>query len=288
RSEQMAMWYDLDTKKAAVTVALGPQNRLMTTTREKVNDVIATQKAMGVPVRGKYDEPSPYLQLFGLGNIGRTEEKGSFYLADEGVDALKGAGREQLIASYLHADWIYEKESWEPGKNFWAAHSKPPAWAETIDPEALKPVLDFLRDHASEARRLQGADRSNRGQLAALEARYRAVAPGRYLMGDAWAYTDASDYANLVGDMQRSDNPEQLVELFMRFRRNDGLELKRAVVATAYLAGESVGPDGKPVRNWQGWIQMKGKNVELVPAGGPPPLPLHPVGELQTLMGRWQ
>ncbi|MCX5795930.1 MAG: hypothetical protein NTY77_10580 [Elusimicrobia bacterium] len=288
RSEQMALWYDLDTKKTAVTVALGPQNRLMTTTREKVNDVIATQKAMGVPVSGKYDEPKPYLQLFGLGNIGRSEETGSFYLSDEGVQALRGASREQLVAAYLHADWIYEKESWEPGRNFWAMSSKPPAWAETIDPEALKPVLDFLHDHASEARRLQGADKSNRGQLAALEARYRSVAPGRYLMGDAWAYTDASDYANLVGDMQRSDNPEQLVELFMKFRHDDGLELKRAVVATATLAGERVGPDGKPVPNWQGWIQMTGKNVQLVPAGGPPPLPLHPVGELQTLLGRWQ
>ncbi|MBI5244042.1 MAG: hypothetical protein HY922_10260, partial [Elusimicrobia bacterium] len=288
RAEQLAMWYDLDTRKSAVTVALGPQDRLMTTTREKVNDVIATQKAMGVPVTGKYEEPSPYLQLFGLGNIGRSEEKGSFYLSDEGVQSLRGAGRDRLIAAYLHADWIYEKESWEPGRNFWAMSSKAPAWAETIDPEALKPVLDFLHDHASEARRLQGADKSSRGQLARLEARYRQVAPGRYLMGDAWAYTDASDYANLVGDMQRSESPEKLIELFMKFRHNDGLELKRAVVATATLAGESVGPDGKPVRNWQGWIQMTGKRVSLVPAGGPPPLPLHPVGELQTLMGRWQ
>jgi hypothetical protein len=286
RSEQLAMWYDLDTKKAAVTVALGPQDRLMTTTREKVNDVIATQKAMGVAVNGKYDEPSPYLQLFGLGNIGRTEETGSFYLADEGVEALKGAARDQLIASYLRADWIYEKESWEPGRNFWAMSSKPPAWAETIDPEALKPVLDFLHDHAAEARRLQGADRNNRSRLSRLNSLYSRVAPGRYLMGDAWTYTDASNYANMVRDMQRSDSPEQLVELFLRFRHGN-VDLKRAVVATAALAGSHPGPDGRPVPNWQGWIQMKGKNVELVPEGGPPPLPLHPVGELQTLLGRW-
>jgi hypothetical protein len=287
REEQLAMWYDLDTKKTAVTVALGPQDRLMTTTREKVNDVIATQQAMGVSVTGKYQEPKPYLQLFGLGNIGRSEEKGSFYLSDEGVQSLRGAGRDQLIAAYLHADWLYEKQSWPPGQNFWAQSSKPPAWAQTVDPAALKPVLDFLHDHASEARRLQ-SDKDGRSQLAGLQSDYARLAPGRFLMGDCWAYTDANDYANQVRDLQNSDNPEQLVELFMKFRKDEGLDLKRAVVATATLAGEHAGSDGKPSPNWQGWMQMTGKNVTLVPAGGAPKLPLHPVSELQTLMGQWQ
>ena len=287
RAEQSAMWYDLDTGRTAVTIALGPQDRLLTTTREKINDVIATQKAMGVPVTGKIDEPSPYLQLFGLGNYGRSEEKGTFYLSDEGVNALKQVGREQLIAAYLHADWLYERQSWPPGENFWA-ESKPPAWADTMDPAAIKPALDFLHDHAAEARRLQGADKSGRGELARLGALYSRVAPGRSLLGDAWRYTPANDYANAVRDMQASDKPEQLIELFLRFRHDDSVDLKRAVVATAMLAGETAGADGKPVPNWQGYLQMTGNRVQLLPAGGPPTLPQHPVGELNAVFNAWQ
>ena len=287
RAEQSAMWYDLDTGQTAVTIALGPQDRLLTTTREKINDVIATQRAMGVPVAGKVDEPSPYLQLFGLGNYGRSKETGSFYLSDAGVRALKQVGRAQLIAAYLHADWLYERQSWPPGENFWA-QSKPPAWAETMDPAAIKPVLDFLHDHAAEARRLQGSAKGGRSQLAHLDALYSRAAPGRSLLGDAWRYTPANDYANAVRDMQASDKPEQLIELFLRFRHDDCVDLKRAVVATAMLAGETAGADGKPIPNWQGYLQMTGDRVQLLPAGGPPTLPQHPVGELNAVFDRWQ
>ena len=48
------------------------------------------------------------------------------------------------------------------------------------------------------------------------------------------------------------------------------------------------GPDGNPVPNWQGYLQMTGKRVTLVPVGGAPTLPPHPVGQLTSLIGSWQ
>jgi len=284
RAEESAMWYDLDSGQAAVTVSLGPQDRLFTTTREKINDVIATQKAMGVPVQGEVHEPKPYLQLFGLGNYGRSEETGSFSLAPQGVVALKTASRPELLAAYLRADWLYEKESYPPGKHFWDEDQAPP-WA-TESTDALAPVLAFLNAHAAEARRMQG-DKDSRSQLSQLQNAYEQVAAGRGLVSDAWRFTSAVDYANAVRDMQNSDKPERLIELFLEFRRSDDVDLKRAVVATASLAGTRPGVDG-PIPNWQGFIQMTGSRVQLRPAVPPPPLPAHPVSRIASLIGSWQ
>jgi hypothetical protein len=286
RAEQSVMWYDLDTGQTSVTVSLGPEDRLMTTTRERINDVIATQEAMGVMVQGKIDEPSPYLQLFHLANYGRSEEKGSFYLAPEGVKALGGASREQLIAAYLHSDWLYEKQSWPPGQNFWA-ESKPPVWANTIDPQAIKPAMDFLHDNAAEVRRLQGDQKDGRGQLSWLEGQYSKLAPGRTLVADASRYVAASDYANQVHGMQASGQPEEFINLFLKFRSGDESDLKRAVMATAFLAGSHNAPDGSSVPNWKGYDQMTGSRVTLVPKEGSLNLPEQPISQLNDLFAEW-
>lgn len=276
RDEESVMWYDLDTGSASVNVRLGPQDRLMTTTRERINDVIAAQKALGLTVPGKIDHPSPYLQFFGLGNYGRSEELGQFSLPPEGVAAVAKAKRPELLTAYLRADWLFEKESYPPGY-IWASASKAPPWAETSDPAALAPVLAFLHDNAAEVERLEFQKGQER-ELDWLERDYEKVAPGRSLRADADRYLSAAAYANRVQDMQRSGKPEALIEMFLALKKDGDIDLKRAVGATAYLA------EG----NFKAYIEMTGKRVDLRPTTRPESLPQHPISELGGLIGSWR
>lgn len=273
RDEESVMWYDLETGRPAVTVSLGPQERLLTTTREKINDVIAAQKALGLRVNGEIDHPSPYLQLFGLGNYGRTVERGQFSLTPEGAAAVKGASRDELISAYLRADWLFERESFPPGY-IWAAHSKPPPWAEGGDPAR---ALEFLRLHGSEALRLRH-DRDESGQLRWLEREYEEAAPGRSLTADADDYASAAAYANRVQDMQRSGEPERLIELFLALRRDRQVDLKRSVAATAYLSRH----------NFAAHIEMTGKRVNLKPEEASLTLPKHPLTRLNEALAPYR
>ena len=98
RNESAVLWYDLDTLEPNVSMSLGPEKRLMTTTRETINDVIAAQSALGLDVKGRIEHPEPYLQLGALGNYGRTEENGRFALSPDGVKRVGAAPKEKLVA----------------------------------------------------------------------------------------------------------------------------------------------------------------------------------------------
>lgn len=277
RNTEAVMWHDLKRGKTHATVKLGPQKRLMTTTREVINDVLATLKALKVRVKAEIDHPSPYLQLFGLGNYGRTEENGWFSLSPEGVKNIGAAGEDRLVTSYLQADWLYEKESFPPGY-IWADASQAPPWAKTADPEELRPILDFMKKNAHEARFPNNDPEDD--TMDDLEDEYEALAPGRSFRSDAYRYIEAKAYAKHITDMQGSDDPEKMIELFLKFRRDRNISLKRAVVASAKLAGP---------QNYDGTIEMKGKRVTLIPLDKPADtMPPHPITEFNGIISRWK
>lgn len=280
RSESAVMWYDLDSKEPRITVALGPQKRLFTTTRETINDVIAAQRALGVPVEGRIDEPEPYLQLFALGNYGRTEERGQFSLEPEGVRRVAEAAPEKLVAAYLRADWLYERQSFPPGKNFWGAE-RPPAWADTSDPADYRAVYDFLAENAAEVHELsEPGHQEDSSSLSWLENKYRDLARGRYLKADAERFLSAQAFARHVAGMRgASDDPEKVIELFLQFKKDGALELKRAVTATASVAGQG---------NYEATLEMSGKRVELKPKEGGFELPRTPLQKLDGQLARWR
>lgn len=286
RSQESVMWFDLDTGEASISVKLGPQERKLTTTRERVNDVIAMQKAFGLTLDGtaKIDEPHPYLQFFGLGNYGRTSEDGQFVLHNEGIEALKKADRDGLSIAYLRADWLFEKESFAPGRTL-VSERAAPAWAGTADRDALRPVLDFLR--ANSANVNQPGGKSGSSEYSALQSQYARLAPGRSLRGDVWRLRSADAYAGDVRRMQDSKDPAQLLKLFLKFRRDGAVELKRSVVATASLAGKRV-EDGREVPNVDAYIEMTGKRVTLEPQASPVKIPDSPVDEIQDVLKSWQ
>lgn len=286
RSRESVMWYDLDTGEASISVKLGPQERLLTTTRERINDVIALQKALGLTLETfKVDEPRPYLQFFGLGNYGRTSESGQFVLHDEGIKALKTADRDSLSIAYLRADWLFERESFAPGRTL-VSENAAPAWAGTTDRDALRPVLDFLR--ANSARVNQPSGKSGASDYAALQSRYARLAPGRSLRGDVWRLRSADAFAGNVRKMQDSRDPAEMLKLFLKFRHDGAIELKRSVVATAALAGRRQGDDGRDAPNVDAYLEMTGDRVVLKPKANPVAIPDSPVDEVQDVLKRWQ
>jgi len=278
RNVETVMWHDLSTGKSRVTVRLGPQDRLMTTTREKINDVIAVQKALGVPVRGEIDHPGVYLKFFGLGNYGRTRELGYYTLEPAGVERVGAAGEDELLTSYLKADWLFEKESYPPGY-IWAMHSKAPPWAESGAAE-LAPVLAFLKKNARKAMHEDSPGKKHGNRNSGLKRAYRELAPGRSLRSDAWNFVAAQAFARHVLAMGDSgENPEKLVEMFLLLRKDDMVELKRSVVAVSLLAGSG---------SYSAYLEMTGKNVTLVPVDGAPVLPDHPITVLNRLIEDWK
>lgn len=285
RAQESVMWFDLGTGEASISVKLGPQERKLTTTREHINDVIALQKAFGLTLEtAKIDEPHPYLQFFGLGNYGRSSESGQFVLHNEGIQALKKADRDSLAIAYLRADWLFEKESFPPGGTW--SEDQAPAWAAASDAAALRPVVDFLR--ANGARSISSSGKSGASDYAALQSRYARLAPGRSLRGDAWRMRAADTYAGHVRKMQDSgSDPAQLLRLFLKFRHDGAIELKRSVVATAALAGRRQ-DDGQDVPNVDAYIEMTGKRVTLKPKAKPVQIPDSPVDEIQDVLKQWQ
>ncbi|MDE2293314.1 MAG: hypothetical protein KGL53_14630 [Elusimicrobia bacterium] len=279
RDESDVMWYDLATKEPNVQITLGPQKRLFTTTTGVIDDVIAAQKALGVPVEGHIDNPHPYVQVFGLGNYGRTEEDGRFALNPAGVKRVGAAAPEKLVAAYLRADWLYEKESFPPGKNFWGADAPPP-WADTSNPDDYRAVYDFLAKNIDELRDLYGPGREDdASDLSWYERKYNELAPGRYLRADARRFAEAEAFARHVSKMHgAADDPEKVIELFLEFKRSGDVELKRAVTATAALAGKG---------NYQGYIEMTGKNVTLKPVQGAFQMAPTPAQQLASEIQRW-
>jgi hypothetical protein len=280
RNESAVLWYDLDTLQPNVSMSLGPEKRLMTTTRERINDVIAAQSALGLNVDGKIDHPSPYLQLGALGNYGRTEENGRFALGPEGVKRVGQAPREKLVAAYLRADWLYERQSFPPGKNFWGADAPPP-WAATSDPQDYVQVYAFLTENAREVKELsQPGRQDDAASLAWLENEYRKLAPGRYLRSDADRFLSAQAFARHVDGMKGAgEDPEKVIELFLQFKKDRDLELKRAVTATASVAGSE---------NYSAYLEMTGKRVQLRPGSGQFDLMPNPLERQQRELGRWR
>lgn len=278
RGESATLWYDLDTLQPNVSVSLGPQKRLFTTTRERINDVIAAQGALGLDVPARIEHPEPYLQLFSLGNYGRTEENGRFALSPAGVKRVGAAPGEKLVAAYLHADWIYERQSFPPGKNVWGADAPPP-WAKTGDASDYRAAYDFLAANAEEIRELSRGRQDNASALSWLENEYRKRAPGRYAAADAERFLSAQAFARHVTAMRAGDDPEKVIELFLQFKKDGELELKRAVTATASLAG----PD-----QYSAYLEMTGKRVELRPQGGQFDLMPTPLERQQRELARWR
>lgn len=280
RRVETVMWHDLNRGTSRVTVRLGPQKRLLTTTRETINNVIAVQKALKLPVRGEIDHPGLYLQLFGLGNYGRTNEKGYYTLEPEGVERIGTAGEDELIAAYLKADWLFEKESFPPGY-IWGNDEAPP-WAEG-DASSLGPVLDFFKEHAKTINReyMQSSnDNGSRSTLGRYRRTYSGLSPGRGLRGDVRRFIAARSYARHVLAMQgAADHPERLIELFLRLRQDSVLELKRSIAATSILAGND---------SYRAYLEMTGSSVKLVPLTGAPDLPQNPVQRLNGLVDGWK
>jgi hypothetical protein len=278
RDESAALWYDLEVLQPNVAVTLGPQKRLFTTTRERINDVIAAQGALGLDVQGRIEHPEPYLQLGSLGNYGRTEENGRFALSPEGVKRVGRTPREKLVAAYLRADWLYERQSFPPGENFWGADAPPP-WGATSDPADYRAVYDFLAENAGEVRALFTPGH-HASSLTWLEGQYRRLAPGRHLRPDAERFLAASAFARHVDGMKGAgDDPEKVIELFLRFKEDRDIELKRAVTATASVAG----PD-----HYSAYLEMTGKNVQLKPAGGQFDLMPNPLERQRRELERWR
>lgn len=280
RNESAVLWYDLDTLQPNVTMTLGPQKRLFTTTRERINDVIAAQEAMGLEVDGRIEHPEPYLQLGALGNYGRTEERGTFALSPEGVKRVGAAPRETLVAAYLRADWLYEKRSFPPGKNFWGADAPPP-WSATNDPNDYIQVYAFLKENAREVRELNMPGQSeNTSALAWMESEYGKLAPGRHLRADSERFLAAQTFARHVDAMKGAgDDPEKVIELFLQFKKDQALELKRAVTATASVAGSE---------NYSAYLEMTGKNVQLKPRNGQFDLMPNALERQQRQLARWR
>lgn len=278
RDENATLWYDLDTLQPNVSVSLGPQKRLFTTTRERINDVIAAQGALGLDVSGRIEHPEPYLQLFNLGNYGRSEESGRFALSPAGVKRVGEAPSEKLVAAYLHADWIYERQSFPPGKNVWGADAPPP-WAETGEASDYRPVYDFLAANAAEIRELSRGGQDGASALSWLENEYRKLAPGRYASADADRFLAAQAFARHVSAMGAAGDPEKVIELFLQFKKDGDLELKRAVTAAAAVAG----PD-----NYSAYLEMTGKRVQLRPQGGQFDLMPDPLARQQRELARWR
>lgn len=280
RNESAVLWYDLDTLEPHVTMSLGPEKRLFTTTRERINDVIAAQGALGLDVRGRIDHPEPYLQLGALGNYGRTTENGKFALGPEGVRRVAAAPKEALVAAYLRADWLYERQSFPPGENFWGADAPPP-WARTSEASDYRAVYDFLTVNAREVRELsQPGRQDDASSMNWLENQYRKLAPGRYLRADAERFLSAQAFARHVEGMKGAgDDPEKVIELFLQFKKDRDLELKRAVTATAAVAGRG---------NYDAYLEMTGKNVELKPESGQFDLMPNPLERQQRTLARWR
>lgn len=280
RGESAVLWYDLDTLQPNVAMTLGPQKRLFTTTRERINDVIAAQGALGLDVKGRIEHPEPYLQLGALGNYGRTEENGRFALSPEGVKRVGQAPPEKLVAAYLRADWLYERQSFPPGKNFWGAGAPPP-WSETSEPADYRAVYDFLAENAAEVRELsQPGRQDDAAALGWLENEYRRLAKGRHLRADADRFHAAQAFARHVGGMKgASEDPEKVIELFLQFKKDRALELKRAVTATASVAGAD---------NYSAYLEMTGKNVQLRPESGQFDLMPNPLERQQRELARWR
>ena len=55
------------------------------------------------------------------------------------------------------------------------------------------------------------------------------------------------------------EDPEKVIELFLQFKKDRALELKRAVTATASVAGSE---------NYSAYLEMTGKRVQLRPESG--------------------
>ncbi|TPW20564.1 MAG: hypothetical protein FD126_1557 [Elusimicrobia bacterium] len=280
RGENAVLWYDLETLQPNVAMSLGPQKRLFTTTRERINDVIAAQGALGLEVDGRIEHPEPYLQLGALGNYGRTEENGRFALSPEGVKRVGQAPKEKLVAAYLRADWLYERQSFPPGKNFWGADGPPP-WASTGDASDYRTVYDFLAENAREVHELSQPGRQEDAQaLSWYESQYRKLAPGRFLRSDAERFRSAVAFAQHVEGMKGAgEDPEKVIELFLQFKKDSALELKRAVTATASVAGSD---------NYSAYLEMTGKNVQLKPQSGQFDLMPNPLERQQRDLARWR
>ena len=279
RNENAVLWYDLDTLQPNVSMSLGPQKRLMTTTRETINDVIAAQSALGLDVKGRIDHPGTYLQLGSLGNYGRTEENGRFALGPEGVKRVGQAPREKLVAAYLRADWLYERQSFPPGKNFWGADAPPP-WADTSDPSDYVQVYAFLKENAGEVREASQPGQSDSNALSWMEGQYRTLAPGRHLRADSERFLAAQAFAKHVDGMKGAgEDPEKVIELFLQFKKDRALELKRAVTATAAVAGRE---------NYDAYLEMTGKRVQLRPENGQFDLMPNPLERQQRDLARWR
>ncbi|MBI2362463.1 MAG: hypothetical protein HYV15_03660, partial [Elusimicrobia bacterium] len=118
------------------------------------------------------------------------------------------------------------------------------------------------------------------GAMSWMEREYRELAPGRFLRGDAERFLAAQAFARHVAGMKgASDDPEKVIELFLQFKKDGAVELKRAVTATASVAGPG---------NYEATLEMTGKRVELKPKAGTFELPHTPLQKLDARLARWR
>lgn len=280
RAEESTLWLNMNTNDYQVTVLLGPQDRLMTTTREVINDVIATQRAMGVAVEAKIDHPALYLQLFGLGNYGRTSEKGYFTVLPAGIRRMASKTRDEALLAYLKADWIYERESFPPGYIFGAGQA--PLWASANTTSDISAALNVLEAAASLGPSAMSGDST---MMHAHEYEYRQLAPKRFLRSDLAKYMSAKSFADHFAAMTSGGiAPEKVMECFLAFRRDSFLELKRSVAATAMMArGDNANDPG-----YAGYLEMTGNSVTLKPVGLPNQSPETPVTHVNNMLATWK
>ncbi len=277
--EESTLWYNMNTGEYQVTVLLDPHERLLTTTREAINDVIATQRAMGAAVEAKIDHPSLYLQLFGMGNYGRTTEKGYFTVLPAGLRRMATKTHDEALMAYLKADWIYERESFPPGGILNAGQIPP--WATAASAAEIGAALSTLDGAAAIG---PGGFNDDSSMMRGYEHEYAQIAPKRFLHEDLLKYMAAKSYADHFSAMTANGiAPEKVMECFLAFRRDSTLELKRSVAATAMLARGNANDPG-----YAGYLEMTGNSVTLKPVGLPNQAPQTPIGHVNGMLASWK
>ena len=286
--EESILWYNVDTGDYSITVDMGPDKRTITTTRETINDVVAAQKGFGIPVQGNIHQPSVPIDIFGLGNYGKSDERGYFTVTPNGMKTMKTKTAEELMVAYLKADWLFERENNPPGKSVFN-NSKPPLWVTEAALPAIRPALKYLSDNFSAIDRARFDNNDETPSMNDLNREYDKVSPGRGLTGDWQRFRSAAAFARRVIEMQKNeDKPEQAMEMFMAFRHDRDIDLKHAAVAMASLVGSTVDASGTALPNYTGYIEMTGSRVSLKPVGIPSTMPLTPLQQLSTVLDKWR
>jgi hypothetical protein len=287
RHEESILWYNVDTGEYSITVDMGPDKRTITTTAETVNDVVAAQKGFGIPVDGHINPPSVPINIFGLGNYGKSNETGYFTVTPNGMKSMKDKTPEDMMIAYLKADWLFERENNPPGKSIFN-NSKPPLWVTDAAAPQIRPALKFLSDNFSAIDRARFGDKDDREDMSDLNRAYAKISPGRDLVGDWQRFRSAAAFARRVMTMQQNeDKPEQAMDMFMAFRHDSNIDLKHATVAMTYLVGSTTGANGVSIPNYTGYMEMTGSRVSLKPVGIPDHMPLTPLQQLSTVLDKW-